>query len=267
MKPTLIVTAVLGLAMSAWAQSDTKSDPKAAEKAIEKAAEDKAKARIAEFRKGLKPCRTPEEFATALDGLGDEPHTLILNELKMWLARPDVTLRTAAAKEIGKFKKDAKAAGVLLATAQTEKDGDVAFACLSGIEDINCRASVKNIPTLYKHGDIDVAKKAVEVTGDFGTKEAIEILINHLFKLEGEKRSHSTNDASGIQNGPALGSSEYGKQAGQAMSASERIEAMLVTTRKALMVVTKQPLTGSMQYKEWWAKAKANWQDPEEDSD
>ncbi len=229
----------------------------------EKAAEEKAKARIAEFKKSLGKCRAAEDYVAALDGLGSEPHPLILKELLIWLAKPAYEVRIKAAEEIGRFKDDGKAALALINATIVEKEAAVATACLAQVQAIGSRKSAKAIPPLFNHKDKTVAIKALEVIATIKTKDTIEILINQLFKGEGDKKKHSTQDGTGIQNGPSQGSSQYGQQAGAAEEAAKRIEEMLTATRQALINVTKQTYMSSMQYKEWWAKSKATWKEPE----
>ncbi len=239
-------------ASAAWTQS-----------AEEKAAEEKAKARIAEFKKSLGKCRAAEDYVAALDGLGSEQHVLILKELQIWLAKPAYEVRIKAAEEIGRFKNDDKAALALINAAIAEKEASVATACLAQVQAIGSRKSAKAIPPLFSHKEKTVAIKAVEVIATIKTKDTVEILINLLFKGEGDKKKHSTQDGTGIQNGPAQGSSQYGQQAGAAEDAAKRIEEMLTATRQALLNVTQQKYTTSMQFKEWWAKSKATWKEPE----
>ncbi len=260
MRRVWIVVATVCVASSAWAQQDAKAE--------EKAAEERAKARLVEFRKSLRKCQETDHFVDALAGLANEPHALILAELKLWLAKPQYEIRLKAAEEISKFTGDGKASATLIAAAVTEKETGVATAYLDRLLEIRHRASVRNLAPLFNHREKIVAQKATEIAGAFRTKDAVELLIGQLFKLEGDRKKHTTQDSSGINNGPDFGTSAYGQQAGAMESAAKRIEDMITCTRQALLTLTKQPYMSSMQYKEWWAKAKTTWKEPDpEDED
>lgn len=263
-----IATALVLAAGMGWAQDDPKKEEA---KKAEKEAEEKAKQKVKAFQAELKKCREMADYVSALDGLGDEPHPLILTELKKWLGNPSPDIRKAAAAEIAKFKKDKAAASSLIAVARGDKTVDVVVECLKDVGDIGCRAVAKDLIGFFVHKEVDIAKEAVDSCGKIKSKDTIEPLIDLITTCEVDKEKATQSQSGGGGNVPGgMGGNVPGGSYSnnQEDEKKKRAEALLPRAIQAMKDITGEKCNTSKEWKKWWAKSKPFFKEPgEEDKD
>ncbi|MBI2930438.1 MAG: HEAT repeat domain-containing protein [Planctomycetes bacterium] len=255
---------IVGLALAGAASAQ--DDPKKAEKE----AEASAKKRIEEFRTAVRKCRSNEDFVSALDGLGDQPHPLILAELKSWLAKPAPEVRQEAADEIGKFKNDEKAASALLSLARSDRLPDVAVKALKEVGDIGCKKVARNLTGFFSHREVDIAKEAIDTAGTLGSKDSIDPLITLVDQLELDKERGQNSSYSG--GGPGASPPDGRTFPGQSNQNQQderkkRAEDLLPRAIQALKDITGEKACNTAgEWKRWWAKNRAFFKDDKEEA-
>jgi hypothetical protein len=227
----------------------------------DKAAEAEAKKRVEDFKAKIKTCKSGDDYVLALEGLGDQPHAVILAELKKWVARvgqPD--LQIAAGKEVAKFKKDVKAAQFLIQMARAEKTGDVAASLYKSAGATGARGAAKDLnPTLVykdiKPELIPAAKGAVEATGLFKSRDSIDPLIALLTELEKEKAEADKAAQQPVVSG--VPQDDKNKP--------QRHKELLDPAIKAIKAVTGEKFMTAKEYTKWWSKNKQFFKEPPEE--
>jgi HEAT repeat protein len=262
------LAAILALTFAGAALAQDK--PEDAKKQAEKDAETKAKTTLDNFRNAIKKAKVSDDFIAALNGLGDEPHALILAELKIWLGKPAPEVRQEAADEIGKFKGDEKAAQVLLSMAKQDKSIDVQVKCLLEIGKIGCRKIAKDVHALWNHKELDVAREALDTTGACKSKDSIEPLIRFLEEKEAEKvqlaqqqqqqQSGSSGGSGGSSGGGYGGPSTPGpvttNQNNDLADKIKRVDELIPRAVQALQDITGEKFKMAKEWKKWWGKSK-----------
>jgi hypothetical protein len=264
MKALITALAVAFAAATIAAQDD----PDAAKKA-EKEAEAKAKARIDEFRAKYAKCKSDDERVTVIDGLGDDQHTLIFNELKGMIGKGGIDIRAAVAQELGKFRKNEKVAKVLLAAARSEKEPEVGAKYLAAVGRIGCRSVAADLAGFY-NAKLALSREAVVSSGKLRSKTAIDPLISFLIDLEREKDelARSGGDGGGGQvpgGGPAPGPSPAPTPGGSQQSDDDdkkkRVTEVLPKAVQALRDITGEKHQVSKDWATWWKKHKATFKE------
>ena len=258
MKGLTTVVAILFAGGALWAQDDPA-------KAAEKEAEAKAKKKIADLNAALKKCKTEDDFVSALDGFAEEQqHPLIMAELKKYLGHGLPGVRMEAADELGKFKKDEKAAKALLDSAKRDRVVDCARQCLKEVGDIGFRGVARDLVGFFAHKELDLCKEAVESSGALKSKDSIDPLIALVTELEVEKEKQ--NNSGGQQNpggggnpGGVGGGLPGGGGGGQQSADDEkkkRADELLPKAIQALKDITGEKFNTSKEWKKWWQKNK-----------
>ncbi len=256
------VLAVLFVAGFAWSQ-DEKADKQA-----EKEAEAKAKERVKAVQEKMRKARTLEDRINAIDGLGDEPHAVVLTELRKYLGSPEPDLRKEAAGEIGKFKKDEKASQTLLGAAKGDRVVDVQVVCLKEIGDVGCKKTAKDLVWFFGHKELDIAKEAVDSSGSIKAKDSIDPLITLAEQLELDKERSQQNQQGGTQSGGQMPGPQVpggsGTQQNQDEEKKKRAEELLPRAIQALKDITGEKLNTTKEWKKWWAKNRSFFKDEED---
>ncbi|MFN3485801.1 MAG: HEAT repeat domain-containing protein [Planctomycetota bacterium] len=230
--------------------------------AVQEAAKDsdeEAKAKIAEFRKELKNCKTDQDVARALQALGETQHPKILAELKTWLSKPSLDVAVAAAEQISKYKKDKEASDALLGAAGSRKDKDAIVKCLRYAGDVGYKPAVTKLTGYFKHREVDVAREAVDSCGKLRSRDAVDPLIGLLRELEGIRESQPGTGGGGGLGGLVGGGGLGGVQEEQQKRKRDLTPAVL----SALSHITGQKFETSAEWTGWWRKNKSTFKEPE----
>ncbi|HXG62901.1 MAG TPA: HEAT repeat domain-containing protein [Planctomycetota bacterium] len=222
-----------------------------------KDADEEAKAKIAEFRKELKNCKTDQDVARALGMLEEPQHPRLLAELKTWLSKPSTEVAIAAAEKISRYKKDKEAADALLNAAGSRKDKDAIVRCLRYAGDVGYKPATAKLTGYFKHREVEVAREAVDSCGKLRSREAVDPLIGLLRELEGIRESQpgTGGGLGGLAGGGGLG----GMQEEQQKRKRELTPAVL----SALSSITGQKFETAADWLGWWRKNKSTFKEPE----
>jgi len=102
----------------------------------------------------------------AIGTVAKKKHTKILEELKKHLASGELEVRITAAEEIGKYKKEVKAADILLATSKAnlgrEETIVLAVKCMRYLGCTGVRSKGKEIPSLFGERDTDYVMEVLD---------------------------------------------------------------------------------------------------------
>jgi hypothetical protein len=242
----------LGVSLAALAAQDAKPDPK-------KEGEDEAKAKIAEFKKELKTCRSDADRARALEHLGATQHAKILAELKNFLTSPVAEIAIAAAEQIGKYKKDREASDMLFASASSRREKDVIVKCLRYGGDVGYKPSVSKLTSYFKNKEIDVAKESIDSCAKLRSKDAIDPLLSLLHELEAVKEDKNANGGLGGLGGGGL----YGGGLGSSANDDQikRKKELVPQIQKALEDISGEKHANAKEWGDWWRKTKATFKE------
>jgi len=262
-----MLAALFMLAGFAHGQDDAK-------KQAEKEAEAKAKEKIDAFKSTLKKAKTNDDYIGALQGLGDTQHILILNELKIWLGKPQPEIRQAAAEEIGKFKGDEKAAAALMAMAKNDKSLDVSVKCLLEIGKIGCKKTAKELTGFFGRKEWEIAREAVDSCATIKSKTAIPALINFLEDLETEKerikQAQQSQQAGGGGGGGGLpggglpGGAASGSGNSDLPDRQKRVDELIPRVVQALKDITDEKLNTAKEWRKYEQKNRSFFKDDED---
>lgn len=252
-KNALLLSLALLSSGSAYAQ-DSKEE--------EKKKDDEAKAKLADYRKELKTCKSDGDFAKALEHLGDLQHPKVLAELKNWLGKGSADVAIAAAEQLGKYKKDKDAAEALTgaAAARREKDAIVKFLRYAG--DIGYKPTTSKLTGYFRNKDVDVAKEAVDSCGKLKSRDAIDPLISMGRELESikDEKDNGGTGTGGVLGGGIVGGGITG---GTANDNAVRKKTVLPAAISALEQISGQKFATIKEADEWWRKNKGTFKDPE----
>jgi len=253
-----VKAAAVGLILSIAAQ-----DPAADEK---KKKEEEAKAKIAEFRKELKTCKTEGDICLALQNLGSVQHPKILEELRVWVHRPQSDICGGAAEQIGKYAKDRMAADILMTAAKSRKDGDGIIKCLRYAGDVGYKPIAPLFNPYFRNKSTDVAKEAVDSLGKLGCAVSVEPLIKLLREIEGTLDNTGTGGVGGLPGG--LGNMPGANLPGGAGGAGSPEEEMrkrqtdlMPAVQRALKNITGERWGTSKEWDTWWRKNRGTFKE------
>jgi HEAT repeat protein len=224
----------------------------------EKKKEDEAKAKIADFKKELKTCKTDKDVAHAIEGLGSLQHPKILLELKGYLSR-NTELIVAAAEQIGKYKKDKDAAETLVGAAGGMKDKEGVVKCIRYAGDTEFKGIISKLTNLFRHKDVDAAKEAVDSCGKIRSRDAIEPLLNLWKELDSIKEEKADKNGTGGLGGLGAGG------IGQSMQDEQlkRKRDLTPAVESALKKITNEDFKDLRAANDWWRKNKGTFKDLE----
>jgi len=246
-------SAVLGVVLAAAVQ-----DPAVDEK---KQKEEEAKAKIAEFRKELKKCKTAGDICLAIQTLGSVQHLKILDELRIWLFRPEPEICAAAAEQIGKYTKDRVAAELLMAAAKSRKDPDGIISCLRFAGDIGYRPIAPQFVPYFRHKNLGVAKEAVDSLGKLGSASSIEPLIKLARELEGVPEGQWGGGVNLPLAGPAGNLPGGGWEGSPQNDMLTRKRELLEPVHRALSNITGERWKTHNEWLAWWQKNRATFKE------
>jgi hypothetical protein len=255
---TAVLLVVFGLLCPGTATSaqDTKKDPEE-----EKKREEEAKAKLADFRKDLKTCKSDGDFGKALERLGDLQHPKILTELKTWLGKGSGDVAIAAAEQLGKYKNDRDAAEALTGAAGTRREKDAIVKLIRYAGDVGYKPTTSKLTGYFRNKDVDVAKESVDSCGKLRSREAIEPLITMGRELESIKDDKTT---SGTGTGGILGGGlGGGLTGGTGNDNAVRKKVLLPAAISALEQISGQKFSTIKEADDWWRKNKATFKEPE----
>ena len=193
------------LASAAMAQSDD-----------DKKKDDEAKAKIADFKKQLKTCKTEKDMVGAIESLASLQHPKILTELKSYLSKGgEVTI--AAAEMLGKYKKDKDAAEALVGAAGSLRDKESMVKCIRYAGDTEFKGIVPKLTNLFRNKEVDAAKEAVDSCAKIRSKDAIDPLLGLWKELDGIKEEQPGKGGNGGIGGFGGGGLTGGGGVGQSM--------------------------------------------------
>ena len=242
------------LASVALAQSDD-----------DKKKEEEAKAKIAEFKKELKTCKTEKDMAKAIEGLGSLQHPKILTELKSYLGKGgEVTI--AAAEMLGKYKKDKDAAEALVGAAGSLRDKESKVKCIRYAGDTEFKGIVPKLANLFRDKEVDAAKEAVDSCAKIRTKDAIDPLLGLWKELDGIREEQPGKGGGGGGIGGVGGGGLTGAGGVGASMQDEQIKRKRELTpavESALGKITGENFKDLRAANDWWRKNKGTFKDPE----
>ncbi len=247
-----VKAAAFGLILAAAVQ-----DPAADEK---KKKEEEAKAKIAEFKKELKNCKTEGDVCLALQNLGSVQHPKILVELQVWLSRPQADICGAAAEQISKYTKDKVAANMLMTVARSRKDSDGIIKCLRSAGDVGYRPIAPMFYPYFRNKDVNVAKEAVDSLGKLKSAASIEPLIRLAKELEGIRED--MNQVGGMPL-PGVGPNLPGGVGTPEDDMLNRKRGLLPAVYRALSDITGERWGTSKEWELWWRKNRSTFKEKE----
>ncbi|MHC4607616.1 MAG: HEAT repeat domain-containing protein [Planctomycetota bacterium] len=264
-----------GIGIAAFAQDGDKKEKEKSEKQLEKERKKEldrqAKEKLKEFSEARKEAKTENDFISALEDLGTMQHEKILREITKYLGAPQPGIRKEAARQIAKYKKDMKAASILLSSARGEKEDDVRGHYLSCIGTIGARASARELTSFFRDKSGDVALCAVDACGTLGSKDAIMPLIRLLRDLEAieddpMKRGYGGGYPPGGGQQPPPGGQQPVPQ-GYSPAEDEQIKRkrkLLSPVRTALADITGERYLKAVEWEKWWKKNSKKFKESEE---
>ena len=242
------------LASAAMAQSDD-----------DKKKDDEAKAKIADFKKQLKTCKTEKDMVGAIESLASLQHPKILTELKSYLSKGgEVTI--AAAEMLGKYKKDKDAAEALVGAAGSLRDKESMVKCIRYAGDTEYKGIVSKLTNLFRHKETDAAREAVDSCGKLKTRDAIEPLLGLWKELDGIKEEQPGKGGGGGVGGVGGGGlTGTGGGVGQSMQDEQikRKRDLTPAVESALKKITGEDFKDLRAANDWWRKNKGSFKDPE----
>jgi HEAT repeat protein len=211
-------------------------DAKVADQAIEK------------FKKDFKG--TEDQQIAAVKALGEVNHPKVINKLSTLASGGSPKIKVASVTALGAFTKEKTAAGAALLAALNANLGErggVVWSILEALGTLKEPASVPGLVPYFDNKDTDIASRAVQAAGKIGSTTAVESLIAALLKAEKAlKANSSTYTANNTQSGT---SNTYTGDP----NVKQRAETMIKVSQQALRDITKQNLTTSTEWTEWWA--------------
>ena len=242
------------LASAALAQSDD-----------DKKKEEEAKAKIAEFKKELKTCKTEKDMAKAIEGLGSLQHPKILTELKSYLGKGgEVTI--AAAEMLGKYKKDKDAAEALVGAAGSLREKEGMVKCIRYAGDTEFKGIIPKLSGMFRHKEVDAAKEAVDSCAKIKSKDAIDPLLGLWKDLDGIREETTGKNGGGGGIGGVGGGGLTGAGGVGASMQDEQIKRKRELTpavEAALGKITGENFKDLRAANDWWRKNKGSFKDPE----
>ena len=233
----------LVLTLAAWAQDAKKKD-------------EEAKAKLAEYRKELKSCKTDADVVKVLEGLGSLQHPKVLTELKGWLGKGSVESAIAAAEQIGKYKKDKDAAESLAgaAGARREKDAVVKFLRYAG--DVGYKPTTARLVGFFRNKETDVAREAIDSCAKLKSRDAVDPIISMGRELESIKEEKDTGGlGGGVRGGGVTGGVNNDNQV--------RKQTLLPAAITALEQICGQKFATIKAADDWWRKNKGSFKELE----
>ena len=243
------------LASAAMAQSDD-----------DKKKEDEAKAKIADFKKQLKTCKTEKDIVGAIESLASLQHPKILTELKSYLSKGgEVTI--AAAEMLGKYKKDKDAAEALVGAAGSLRDKESMVKCIRYAGDTEYKGIISKLANLFRHKDVDAAREAVDSCAKIKSGDAIDPLLSLWKELDAikEDKPGAKNAGGGGVGGVGGGSLTGAGGVGQSMQDEQikRKRELTPAVESALGKITGESFKDLRGANDWWRKNKGSFKDPE----
>jgi len=243
------------LASAAMAQDD------------EKKKEEEAKAKVAEFKKELKTCKTEKDMASAIDRLGSAlQHPKVLAELRTYLSKGgEVTI--AAAEQIGKYKKDKDAAEALVGAAGGLRDKESIVKCIRYAGDTEYKGIISKLANLFRHKEVDAAREAVDSCAKIRTKDAIDPLLGLWKELDGireekpDPKGGGGGGIGGVGGGGLTGAGGVG--ASMQDEQLKRKRDLTPAVESALGKITGENFKDLRAANDWWRKNKSTFKDPE----
>ena len=233
----------------------------------DKKKEEEAKAKIADFKKELKTCKTEKDMAKAVEGLGSLQHPKVLAELKTYLTKGgEVTV--SAAEQIGKYKKDKDAAEALVTAAGSQRDKESVVKCIRYAGDVEYKGIISKLANLFRHKEVDAAKEAVDSCAKIRSKDAIDPLLGLWKELDGikEEAPSKGGGSGGIGGVGGVGGGIGGVGGvGQSMQDEQikRKRELTPAVEAALGKITGENFKDLRAANDWWRKNKASFKDPE----
>jgi hypothetical protein len=242
------------LASAAMAQSDE-----------DKKKEEEAKAKIADFKKQLKTCKSEKDMAGAIESLGSLQHPKILAELKSYLGKGgEVTI--TAAEMIGKYKKDKDAAEALVGAAGSQREKECLVKCIRYAGDTEFKGILSKLTSMFRHKEVDAAREAIDSCAKIKSKDAIDPLLGLWKELESIKEEQPGNKNNGGGIGGIGGGGLTGAGGvGQSMQDEQvkRKRELTPAVESALGKITGENFKDLRAANDWWRKNKGSFKDPE----
>jgi hypothetical protein len=245
---TAVLALVLGVGVSA---QEEKKDPKEADEA--------AKAKVADFKKELKACKTDQDVSRAIENLGALQHARVLAELKTWLSKPSAEICIAAAREISRYPKDKDASDTLLAAVGNRKDKETQIKLLKYVGEVGFRPAASKLTGFFRHRDADIAREAVDSCGKLKSRDAMEPLLALLKELDAIR---DQNDPVGVGNVGGLGGGLGGGIVGGTNNEQTvRKSTLTPGVQRSLGDITNQNFKTAKEWEDWWRKNKGTFKE------
>jgi hypothetical protein len=223
------------------------------EKAAARAAEKTAQAAVDVFEKEYKGAESKK--IEAVEELGKTHHAKTASRLgKVVEATDSNAVRLAAVKALGGFTDAKKPAGTVLSNilAASAKDPSLFGHACAAIGELKEPISANTLSKFFDDKDENMAKVAIEASGNAGCSPSIEPLIATLGRGERAIRA-AQNAAGGLVTDPG-GTNQF--QAPPEVRARDRAKALNPLINKALTAITKETLATSEAWQSWWARNK-----------
>lgn len=217
----------------------------------EREAEQAAKDRIAEFNKSIKGVKSTAEIASAIRGLGDVRHRLIVQKLVQLLNGPgDDAIHTAAVDALARIG-DSSCIPALNASLMTnlpkaQEHADLCSALCRAIGAFRDARGTPGLVSALNCRDVGVMRSACEAAGAVPDPMLVEELIGLL-------KEASVADATLVD--------PRGQQYGT-RTVENRRKALREPAQKALGQLTGQSLGSPREWQDWWQANRARWRPP-----
>jgi hypothetical protein len=226
--------------------------------------EEEAKAKIADFKKQLKTCKTEKDMAGAIESLGSLQHPKVLSELKSYLSKGgEVTI--AAAEMIGKYKKDKDAAEALVGAAGNLRDKESKVKCIRYAGDTEYKGILPKLTGMFREKEVDAAKEAVDSCAKIKSKDAIDPLLGLWKDLDSVREEQPGKNNGGGIGGVGGGGLTGAGGVGQSMQDEQikRKRELTPAVESALGKITGENFKDLRAANDWWRKNKGSFKDPE----
>ena len=233
-------------------------DDKEAEDAVEK------------FKTAYKS-RSAEERAAAVADLAKVKHAKVLSKLAALVQVDDVAVRKAAAGGLGGFTTELRSkagAALVAALAPNAKDEEVVLAIYAALGKLQDENALPSVHRAFDEKDLDVAKAAIDASGDIRGRISIEVLIELLKDLDPGKKDGRVpgGNTTGVPGGnvpggnvPGVGGLPGIPGGGGNDPKAKRRKELVPAAKKALAAITKEKWSTTGEWEIWWGRNKATF--------
>jgi len=213
-------------------------------------------AAIDKFKSAMKTTSPTQQSAAVLD-LGKTPHAKTLALLVPLLQADPLIVRVAAAKCLGKFSEQKKAAlQALLHALAVSAEAQFTRALMESLGVLGDASVMPTVQKFFFDKDGIVVKQAVGLAGAMPAVTSIDPLLDLMRRQEKTVKANSAG-GSVLAGGTVNGNNQVVAKSDE--NARKTAEDLITEINKSLVKITGENLAGSQPWQTWWNQAKATF--------